>query len=97
MPRKPPKCDEAAIKKSIGTDSQVLVREARKATRPSLADSAGIAVPFSALSAVHEIILFWLGQMIPQTLNNITRPRAPPMPIENVEVLTIFGSDAASQ
>lgn len=52
------KCAEAPIRNNIGTDSQVLVREARKATRPNCADSAGMAVPFSALSAVQEMIRF---------------------------------------
>ena len=52
------KCDEAPIRNNIGTDSQVFVRDARKAILPSAADSAGTAVPFSALSAVQDMILF---------------------------------------
>src|SRR6266404_3789555 len=76
------KCDDAPMKNSIGTESQVFVRDARNAIRASAADSGGTAVPFSALSAVQEIIRFWFGQMIPHTLNNITNPIAPPIPIE---------------
>ena len=46
------------MKNNIGTDSHVFVRDARNATRASFADSGGTAVPFSALSAVQEIIRF---------------------------------------
>src|SRR5262245_24751486 len=81
---------EIAIRSSIGTDSHVLALDARNATRASFALSAGTAVPLSALSAVHEMILFWLGQMIPQTLNNIISPRPPPIPIEIVLLATSF-------
>lgn len=52
------KCEDAPIRNSIGIDSQVLVRDAKKAIRASFAESAGTAVPFSALSAVQDIIRF---------------------------------------
>ena len=70
------------MKNNIGTDSHVFVRDARKAILASFADSGGMAVPFSALSAVQDIIRFWFGQIMPHTLNNITSPSAPPRPIE---------------
>src|SRR5215216_1633538 len=85
------------MKNNIGTDNQVFVREARKAIRASLADSGGIAALFSALSAVQEMILFWLGQIIPQTLKSMMIPIAPPMPIEAVPVLRTTGSEDSSQ
>ncbi len=46
------------MKKSIGIDSQALVREARNAWRASTADSGGIGVPLAALSAVQAMIFF---------------------------------------
>ena len=57
-PNHPVKCFEAAISNNIGKESQALARDARKATRASFADSGGIAAPFSALSAVHEMMRF---------------------------------------
>ena len=75
------KCEEAPISNNIGTDNQVFVRDAKNATRPNFADSGGIAVPFSALSAVHDIMRFWFGQIIPHTLSIIINPSPPPRPI----------------
>jgi len=75
------KCDEAPMSNNIGTDNQVFVRDAKNAILPNFADSGGMAVPFSALSAVQDIIRFWFGQIIPHTLSIIINPSAPPRPI----------------
>jgi len=48
----------AAMKNSIGTDNQVFILEARNALLTSFAFSAGTALPFSAASYPHAIILF---------------------------------------
>src|SRR5215216_2937881 len=67
---------EVAMKKSIGSDSQVFVREAMKACRAS---SGGAAGPVPAVAARMRLLL---GQMMPQTFNSITMPYVPPIPIE---------------
>src|SRR3954452_14178147 len=68
-------CD-VPMKNSIGSDSQVFVREAIKACRAS---SGGGAGPVPAAAARMRLLL---GQMMPQTFSNITMPYAPPIPIE---------------
>src|SRR5712671_3681654 len=60
-------CDEVPMNKSIGSDNQALVREAIKAWRASVGSAGG--PPCSA-----PIIRLLAGQMIPQTLSNISTP-----------------------
>src|SRR3989442_5153287 len=67
------------MKNSMGTESQALAREARKARRASLADSGGTGVPFAAFSAVHAMIRFCAGQMTPHTFSNMIKPMPPPI------------------
>jgi hypothetical protein len=62
------------MNKSIGSDNQVFVREAMKACRAS---SGGAAGPVPAVAARMRLLL---GQMMPQTFNNITMPYMPPIP-----------------
>ncbi len=68
------------MKKSIGSESQALAREARKARRASAA-SGGVP------SAVAAMMRFCAGQMMPHTLRSMTTPSAPPMPMESVLLL----------
>jgi len=49
------------MNQSIGIESHVFMREARKARRTILAASGGIGVPFSADSLVQAMIRFWCG------------------------------------
>src|ERR1043165_1739818 len=67
---------DVPMKKSIGSESQVFVREAMKAWRAS---SGGAAGPVPAVAARMRLLF---GQIMPQTFNNITMPYVPPMPIE---------------
>src|SRR5207247_2209974 len=62
------------MKNSIGIDSAVFVREARKATRRALFFSSSVA-------ATMPRIFFWLGQMSTHTLNSMMRPSQAPMPM----------------
>src|SRR2546425_3911912 len=75
------------MKNSMGTESQALAREARKARRASLADSGGTGVPFAAFSAVHAMIRFCAGQMTPHTFSNMSTPMPPPTPIESAHCM----------
>ena len=68
-------CD-VPMNQSIGSDIQVFVLDAIKASRAS---SGGAAGPVPASPARIRLLL---GQMIPQTFSSITMPYAPPMPIE---------------
>src|SRR6267143_594600 len=72
---------EVAMKRSIGSDNQALVREAINAWRASSGGAAGPA----PVSAAMMRLLF--GQMIPQTFSNIIRPMAPPTPIDKALLL----------
>ena len=60
---------------NIGNDIQEFVREAMNACRANAASAGG--PPCRA-----PIIRLFAGQMIPQTLSSITKPYAPPTPIE---------------
>src|SRR5437588_11874912 len=70
---------EVAINRSIGSDSHAFVRDAMKACRARTGAASGGTggPPLIALS-----VRLLLGQMIPQTFSSITKPYAPPMPIE---------------
>ena len=61
---------------SIGSDIQAFVREAMNACRAS---SGGAAGPVPAVAAMMRLLF---GQIIPHTFSNITRPYAPPSPME---------------
>src|SRR5260221_553322 len=69
--KRPP---DATMKKSIGMDNIVLVRDARNATRRALFFSSSVA-------GVKPRIFFWLGQMRTHTLKNMMRPSHAPMPM----------------
>ena len=60
----------------------MLAREARKARRASVADSAGMAVPSAALAAVQAMMRFCAGQMMPQTLSSMMTPMPPPIAMD---------------
>src|SRR5713226_8499429 len=75
-------CDEVPMNKSIGSDNHALVREAIKAWRASVGSAGG--PPCSA-----PIIRLFAGQMMPQTLSNISTPYAPPTPIDIVLLLAL--------
>src|ERR1700693_4315338 len=62
----------APMKKSIGTESQAFVREARNARRAHFGMSAGAGAPVSAVAFVAAMIFCWSGQMIIQTFMNMT-------------------------
>lgn len=76
----------APMKKSIGTESHMFVRDARNARRAQSGCSAGAGVP-AAAAIVAAMIFFWSGQMIIQTFMNITVPRPPPIRIERRRLL----------
>ena len=69
------------MKKSIGMESRVLVRDAKRAVPPQEGSGAG-ASGFAALAAVAAMIFFWLGQMMSQTLRNMKVPRPAPTMME---------------
>jgi hypothetical protein len=62
------------MKNSIGIDSMVLVRDARKATRRALFFSSSVAETMPR-------IFFWFGQISTHTLNSMMVPSQAPMPI----------------
>jgi hypothetical protein len=62
------------MKKSIGRDNIVLVREARNAMRRALAFSGSVA-------GTMPRIFFWFGQISTQTLNSMMVPSQAPTPI----------------
>src|SRR4051794_11695970 len=74
------RCDAAPMKKSIGIEKSVLVREARPALAPAAAAS-GSALPPAATAVVDAMTIFWLGQMMNQTLAHMKRPRTAPVRI----------------
>src|SRR5688500_8122183 len=76
LPNTTQSCSEVPINSNIGSNIHALVREAMNAWR---ANSGGAAGPSPAVAA---IILLLLGQIIPQTFNNMPIPYAPPKPIE---------------
>jgi hypothetical protein len=76
----------APMKNSIGTESQVLVRDARNARRAQRGCSAGAGVP-AAAAIVAAMIFFCRGQMIIQTFMNMTVPSPPPIRIESRRLL----------
>ena len=59
------------MKNSIGIESSVLVRDAHAAFRAA-AGAFGRASPPVAVASALAMKIFWFGQMIPQTLVNIT-------------------------
>src|SRR5689334_12351686 len=63
----------ATMKKTMGIDSIVLVREARNATRRAFAFSASVA-------GFMPRIFCWLGQMRTQTLKSMIVPSHAPTP-----------------
>ena len=68
------------MKKSMGIDSSVLVREATPARAPRAAAS-GIAWPPVATCSAERITTCWPGQMTNHTLAHITEPSMPPKKI----------------
>src|SRR2546423_1793621 len=60
-------CDDVPMNKSIGSDNHALVREAIKAWRASAGSAGG--PPCRA-----PVIRLLAGQMMPQTLSNISTP-----------------------
>src|SRR5574340_1541219 len=70
-------CTPAPMKNSMGMESSVLVREARKATRRALFFC-------SSEAGVMPRIFFWVGQISAQTLNSMMVPSHAPMPISAV-------------
>ena len=65
-----------------GIDRNVLVREARNATRLALAISSGVA-------GFMPRIFFWLGQMRTQTLKSMMVPNHAPTPISIADWLNV--------
>jgi hypothetical protein len=74
------RCEAAPMKKSIGIDSIVLVREARPARAPRAAAS-GIAWPPVATRSAESITICWAGQMTNHTLAHMVVPSMPPKKI----------------
>ena len=74
------RCEAAPMKKSIGMDSIVFVREATPARAPRAAAS-GMAWPPVATWSADRITTCWFGQMTNHTFAHITEPSAPPTKI----------------
>jgi len=70
------------MKKSMGMDSNVLVREAKPPRCPRAAAS-GMAWPPLDTCRAEAITTCWAGQMMNQTLNHMRLPSMPPMKIDN--------------
>ena len=70
------------MKKSIGIDSIVFVREAAPPRAPRAAAS-GIAWPPSLTRVAEAMTTCCAGQMMNHTLNHMRVPRMPPMKIDH--------------
>ena len=74
------KCTAPIMKKSIGSEKIVFMRDASAARRPASAAFGSACPPASTFRAL-AMTIFWFRQMTPQTFRNIVMPSSMPVAI----------------